>query len=154
MDTAKEIARHIREIHTGNNWTDSCIKDAVNDITWQEAIAKPIEANTIAMLVFHMNFYLNIVHERLSGGGLNFTQEQSLTAPVIASEADWQQLLNKTFADAEAFAQTVEQLNEERLEQEIAAGYGSVYKNLQGVAEHNHYHLGQIVLLKKIIRQK
>jgi uncharacterized damage-inducible protein DinB len=154
MNTSKEIARHIREIYVGNNWTDSCIKDVVNDISWQEAIAKPIEANTIAMLVFHMNFYLNIVHERLSGGGLNFTQEESFDVPAITNEADWQQMLHKTFEDAETFAQTIEQLSEERLSDEIAAGYGSVYKNLHGIAEHNHYHLGQIVLLKKIIRQK
>jgi len=154
MNTAKEIARHIREIHVGDNWTDSCIKDVVNDISWREAIAKPIEANTIAMLIFHMNFYLNIVHERLSGGGLNFTQEESFDVPAITNEADWQQMLHKTFEDAETFAQTIEQLSEERLSDEIAAGYGSVYKNLHGIAEHNHYHLGQIVLLKKIIRQK
>jgi len=153
MNTAKEIARHIREIHVGNNWTDSCIKDAVQDITWQEAIAKPIEANTIAMLVFHMNFYLNIVHERLSGGGLNFTQEESFAVPVIANENDWQQMLNKTFVDAEAFAKTVEQLSDERLMEEIAKDHGSVYKNVQGIAEHNHYHLGQLVLIKKILRQ-
>ncbi len=40
MNTAKEIARHIREIHVGNNWTDSCMKDVLQDITFKEAIAK------------------------------------------------------------------------------------------------------------------
>jgi len=30
--------------------------------------------------------------------------------------------------------------------------YGSYYRNLQGIVEHHHYHLGQIVLLKKWIQ--
>ena len=30
--------------------------------------------------------------------------------------------------------------------------YGTYYENIQGVIEHLHYHLGQIVVVKKIIR--
>jgi hypothetical protein len=30
--------------------------------------------------------------------------------------------------------------------------YGSYYRNLHGIVEHTHYHLGQIVLVKKIIQ--
>jgi len=32
--------------------------------------------------------------------------------------------------------------------------YGNYYRNLHGIIEHIHYHLGQIVLIKKIILQK
>ncbi len=32
--------------------------------------------------------------------------------------------------------------------------YGSYYRNLQGTIEHSHYHLGQLVLVKKILRQE
>ena len=31
--------------------------------------------------------------------------------------------------------------------------YGDYFRNIQGVIEHAHYHLGQIVLVKKLIRQ-
>ncbi len=153
MNTAKEIARHIREIHIGKNWTWSFMKEVLQDVNFNEAVAKPIEANTIAMLVFHMNFYLNIVHQRLKGGGFGFKHEESFAVPNIQSEEDWQQLLLKTFDDAEALATSVEQLSNEALGKDFGGEYGSVYKNLHGVVEHNHYHLGQIVLLKKIIRQ-
>jgi hypothetical protein len=153
MNTAKEIARHIREIHIGNNWTDSCMKDVLQDVSWKEATAKPIEANTIAMLVFHMNFYLNVVHGRLKGSNTSFNQEDTFAVPSIHSEEEWQQLVSATFDDAEAFAKTVEHLTDADLEKQISKQHGSVYKNVHGVVEHNHYHLGQIVLLKKIIRK-
>jgi hypothetical protein len=32
--------------------------------------------------------------------------------------------------------------------------YGSYYRNIIDIIEHMHYHLGQIAILKKIIRQK
>jgi hypothetical protein len=61
-------------------------------------------------------------------------------------------MVTQTWADAEAFAGFIEQMPESRLWENISEKYGSFYRNIQGVIEHNHYHLGQIVILKKIIR--
>lgn len=146
----KEIARHIREIHFGGNWAWSTMQEALKDVSWQQAVAQPAKGgNGIAVLVFHMNFYLRVVHLRLLGTFEKFKHEDSFAMPEIQNEADWQMLLEKTWADAEAFAQAVEQFPDERLLEDISPKYGNFYKNLHGVVEHNHYHLGQIVLLKK-----
>ena len=146
-----ELARHIREIHFGNNWSDSDMKMVLKDVTWQQAVATPIpNANSIAVLVFHMNFYLNYVHKHIQEIKYVFEHEDSFKVPFIESESDWQTLLQKTWADAEAFAQTVEKLPVgDDFYQVIPPNHNSFYKNIHGVVEHNHYHLGQIVLLKK-----
>jgi DinB superfamily len=153
MDISKQLARHIREIHFGKNWTWSDMQEALKDVTWEEATNQSLSCNTIALLVFHMNFYLKIVQERILGREVKFRQEDSFAAPAISSEADWQQLLQKTWDDAEAFAQIVEQLPESRLYEDISPKHGNFFKNIQGVVEHNHYHLGQIVLIKKMLRR-
>lgn len=60
--------------------------------------------------------------------------------------------MNKTFADAENFAGLVEQLPESALWESMSdEKYGNYYRNLHGIIEHTHYHLGQIVLIKKIL---
>ena len=148
-----ELARHIREIHFGNNWTDVDMTMVLKDVTWQQAIATPIpNANSIAVLVFHTNFYLNYVHKSIKEGVYKFEHEDSFKVPPIQSEADWQALLQKTWDDAEAFAQTVENLTVGLdFFNAVPPFSNSFYKNLQGVVEHNHYHLGQIVLLKKLL---
>jgi Protein of unknown function (DUF1572) len=148
-----ELARHIREIHFGNNWTDVDMTMVLKDVTWQQAVATPIpNANSIAVLVFHMNFYLNYVHKSIKEGVYKFDHEDSFKVPPIQSEADWQALLQKTWDDAEAFAQTVEkQAIGRNFYNAVPPFQNSFYKNLQGVVEHNHYHLGQIVLLKKLL---
>lgn len=40
-------------------------------------------------------------------------------------------------------------LPDEQFQIEMVGDIGTFYKNLYGVAEHNHYHSGQMVLLKK-----
>ncbi len=57
-------------------------------------------------------------------------------------------------ADAESFAIQIETLDEAKLFEDFAdPKYGNYYRNLHGIIEHTHYHLGQISLIKKIIRE-
>jgi hypothetical protein len=98
-----------------------------------------------------MNYYLNTVADRVAGRPPVSTHELSFKHPPITCEEDWQALLRKTWTDAKIFAQQIEQLPEEKLWETISDEYGNYYRNIQGVIEHNHYHLGQIVIIKKIL---
>jgi len=49
-------------------------------------------------------------------------------------------------------ADLTEALPESRLQETFAdEKYGNYYRNLHGLIEHTHYHLGQIVLIKKLL---
>jgi hypothetical protein len=64
-------------------------------------------------------------------------------------------MLANVYAEGEAFTSMIEGFSDERLEEIfLEKRYGSIYRNLHGNMEHMHYHLGQIVLLKKMIREK
>lgn len=129
------------------------MQEVLQDVTWEQAIAKPIPSgNSIADLVFHMNFYLNAVHHRLMQGNFgDYKHANSFNCPPLSNEADWQALLQKTWDDAETLAKAVEEMPEEKAWEEIPPSYGNFYRNLHGMVEHNHYHLGQIVILKKLL---
>ena len=147
-----DMARHVREMHFGNNWSDVAMQEVLKDVTWQQALKKPIlDANSIAELVFHLNFYLDYVHRDIKNDFMKFEQADTFKVPDIQSEADWQTLLQKTWEDAEAFAKTIEKIPNTQLHEVIPPRNNSFYKNIHGVIEHNHYHLGQIVLLKKLL---
>jgi DinB superfamily len=152
-DITHASARHIREIHFGNNWSDSAMQEVLKDVTWQQAIATPIPSvHSIAVLVYHTNFYLNYVHKSIREGVYKFDHDDSFKVTPIESEADWQALLQQSWDDAEAFAQTVEKLSDNlNLFKVVPPFQNSFYKNIQGIIEHNHYHLGQIALLKKLV---
>ena len=152
MNLTGQIAKHFREIHFGGNWTCSNLKDNLVDVTWQQATTQVYSLNTIAALVYHMNYYVSAVLKVLQGEPLNASDKYSFDLPAIHSQEDWEKLLNKTWTDAENFTRLIEQLQESKLWEDFSDNkYGNYYRNIHGIIEHIHYHLGQIVLIKKIL---
>jgi hypothetical protein len=152
MNLSVETAKHFREVHFGGNWTSVNLKETLADVSWQQAVTKVHSFNTIAVLVYHTNYYVSAVLKVLQGEALNASDTFSFDLPPIQSETDWKNLLNKTWADAENFASLLEQLPESRLGEVFTnEKYGTYYRNMHGIIEHIHYHLGQIVVIKKLI---
>jgi hypothetical protein len=154
MNITAQIAKQFKELHYGGNWTGVNIKDTLAGVTLQEATTQVHSFNTIATLVFHMNYYIAIVIKVLQGEPLSGSDKYSFDHEPILTDEDWKKLQDKYWADAEKFAALVELIPEHSLwETFIDEKYGSYYRNLHGIIEHCHYHLGQIVLIKKMIQQ-
>lgn len=152
MTLTAQVAKHFRDIHFGGNWTFSNLKDQLANVNWQQATTQVHGLNTIAMLTYHINYYVSGVLKVFHGEPLTASDKFSFDCPPIHSEADWQQLLDKMWADASAFANFVEQMPESKLLENLAhEKYGNYYRNIHGIIEHSHYHLGQIAIIKKII---
>ena len=154
MNLPAQIAKHFRDVHFGVNWTSVNLKDSLANVTWLQATTQVYSCNTIATLVFHMNYYVAAVLKVLQGEPLDAHDKFSFDHRPIESQEDWEKLLDKTWVDAEKFASLVEQLPEKKLDENFSEEkYGTYYRNLHGILEHIHYHLGQIVLIKKILLQ-
>ena len=152
MDLTSQIAKHLREVYFGGNWTSSNLKDNLADVNWQQATTQVYSFNTIAALVYHINYYISAVLKVLQGEPLDAHDKYSFDLSPILSQEDWEKLLAKTFTDAENFASLIEQLPESKLWEDFSNNkYGNYYRNFLGIIEHTHYHLGQIVLIKKIL---
>ncbi|NSL86289.1 DUF1572 domain-containing protein [Chitinophaga sp. Mgbs1] len=155
METTRQIAKHFRDVHFGGNWTSVNLKDTLADISWQQAVTKVHNLNTIAVLVFHVNYYVSAMLKVLQGTPLKAHDKYSFDLPPLTSEAAWEELVAKTLTEAEQMAVLIEQLDDEQLEKDFAdAKYGSYHRNLLGVTEHTHYHLGQIAVIKKMLNEK
>ena len=152
MNLPVQIAKLFRDVHYGGNWTSVNLQESLADVTWQQATTKVYSFNTIAALVYHMNYYVSAVLKVLQGEPLNASDKYSFELPPIPSQQEWEKLLDKTWVDAENFATLVEQLPESKLWETFSdEKYGNYYRNIHGIIEHCHYHLGQIVLIKKLL---
>ena len=90
----------------------------------------------------------------LKGEPLHAHDKYSFDVPPIQSQQDWQSLTDTVWHDAEELAGLIEQLPDETLDTIfIKEKYGNYLRNFQGLAEHTHYHLGQIVLIKKMLKK-
>lgn len=153
MNTAAHIAKHFREVQFGGNWTCVNLKDSLADVSYEQAMTKIPSFNTIAALTFHINYYVSAVLKVLQGGPLDAHDSYSYEVPALANESEWQALLDRSWQDAEAFASLLEHMPEEQLWANLSEEkYGIWYRNLHGIIEHSHYHLGQIVILKKLLK--
>lgn len=154
MALSKQIAKNFRDVFFGGNWTAVNLKDTLQGVTWEQAVAKVYDLNTIAMLVFHINYYVDAVLKVLRGEGLNASDKFAFDVEPIKSEGDWQKLVSKTLTQAEQFAAEIEKWDDGKFFEDFTdPKYGNNYRNIVGIIEHTHYHLGQIVLIKKMLKE-
>ena len=154
MNLSLQLAKHFREVYFGGNWTSVNLKEVITDISWQDATKKINSFNTILALVYHMNYYVKAVNKVLQGGILEAKDQFSFDHPVVRSKGEWDNLLNIAWSEAQTFAGLVEQLPDSKLWETFSdEKYGNYLRNILGVTEHVHYHLGQIVILKKILSE-
>ncbi len=152
MNSSTQIAKHFREVFFGGNWTTVNLKDSLVNVNWQQATTKVESFNTIAILTYHIGYYVSAVSKVLEGEPLIAKDEYSFDHPPIKSQEDWEGLVNKILADAEKMADLIEQLPESKIWENFTdEKYGIYYRNLLGIIEHTHYHLGQISLIKKLV---
>jgi len=155
MNQSQLLSKHFHDVVFGGNWTEVNLRDSIAGVSWEEAGEKIGGHNSILALVYHMNYYVKRVIAVLQGGALVGSDNDAFAHPDIKNEEDWQSLLQSIYDDSVLFTSLIAELGEEQLEKTfVAEKYGSYYRNIQGITEHHHYHLGQIVLLKKLIKEK
>jgi hypothetical protein len=122
-------------------------------LDWKKATEKIHALNTIAALTFHIGYYVTAILQVLESGPLDARDRFSFDLPALSSQEDWENLVQKMFNDVEKLILLIARLPTQRLSDTFTdEKYGDYYRNLQGLIEHTHYHLGQIVILKKMLQ--
>ena len=154
MTNSKQLADHIRQVHFGGNWIWVNLKDTLSDVSCEQANAKMQSFNTIAALAYHINYYVQAILNVLKGNKLDASDKFSFDHPLLDSKRSWNKFLLKSWTDAEQLANLVEQIPDNNLFEDFSDNkYGNLYRNILGLIEHTHYHLGQIVLIKRMIAE-
>ncbi len=151
--TTSELANRFREVILNGRWiANTNFKDQLSFVSWEQAITKVGTLNTIALLTFHIHYYIAGVLQVLEGGTLDISDTYSFDLKPLTSQHEWENLKNQLWQDAERFANAVEQMRDNQLNDVfVDAKYGSYLRNIEGMIEHSYYHLGQVVLLRKLL---
>jgi uncharacterized damage-inducible protein DinB len=152
----KDLSDRLREVLLNGKWVaNTNFKEQITSINWEQANEKVQDLNTIALLTFHVNYYLKGILNVFEGGELEIKDKFSFDMPEIKSEMDWLDLVNDFIHNSERFIDQVEKMDEKDLAQQfVKEEYGSYLRNIEAQIEHSYYHLGQISLVKKLIMQK
>ena len=149
------LANRLREVLLNGKWiANTNLKEQITTIDWRQAIQKIENLNTIALLTFHINYYLKGVLNVFAGGNLEIKDKYSFDMPEIESETDWNNLVNEFVSNAENFINHVEKMDDKLLSEPfVKEEYGSYLRNIEAQIEHSYYHLGQVSLIKKLVMQ-
>lgn len=147
------LGYRFKEVYLDGTWiANTNLQDQLSQTSWQEATHRVNGLNTIALLTYHLNYYLEGILNVFNGGNLEIRDKYSFDCPEILSDEHWHVLVESLLNNAEKFAQHIVDLTELDLDADfVNPQYGSYRRNIEAVIEHGYYHLGQIVLIRKLI---
>ena len=156
MKNTYQIAKRFREVHLNGTWVaNTNYKDQLSVLNWEIASTELKPLHSIAVQAQHIHYYINGINNVFNGETLDIKDRYSFDFAPIRSQNEWETFLFKFWKDSEEFAYFIEQMPEKQLEQVFTdEKYGTYQRNIDAMIEHSYYHLGQIVLIKKIITGK
>jgi hypothetical protein len=151
---SKDLSNRLREVLINGQWiAHTNFKAQITSVTWEQATQKIGNLNTIAILTFHVCYYLKGLQNVFEGGTLDIKDKFSFDMPDINSEADWNALVIEFLITAEKFISYVDSMDETMLNGPfVKEEYGTYLRNIEAQIEHSYYHLGQISLIKKLLQ--
>lgn len=156
MLITKTIASRLNEVLLTGKWiANTNFQEQITTVSWQQAIYQIENLNTIALLTFHINYYIKGINEAFTTQQLTIRDKYSFDLPPISSEEDWKNLVQEFLSNSEKLIASINKMEDKILSEPfIEEKYGDFLRNLEGVIEHTYYHLGQISLIKKLILLK
>ncbi len=153
MARNKDLADRVREVLISGHWIANVnFREIIESLDKEQATTRIADLNTIALLTFHLNYYLAGLINVFKGGSLDIRDKYSFDLPEVRSEDQWKALVSEFISNAGIFADWVENMDETILDQPfVDPKYGTYQRNIEGIIEHSYYHLGQATLIRKMI---
>ena len=124
----------------------------MENLDWKIATAQVKRLHAISTLAQYIQYYIRGIRHVYEGGNLEIRDRYSFDFPPIESRYQWTAFLTVFWDDTKSLAEAIEGMSEEKLDQcFVDEKYGTYERNILGLIEHGYYHLGQIVLIKKLL---
>ena len=150
MRETKRITKLLVDIYNGSPWIDVNLSGTLKHITAGVAARKiSPQWNSIWEIVNHLiSWRLNVL-QRVQDNVIATPANNYFSPIEDVSEAAWQETMKKLGDSQQQWMQLLKKFKKKDLEKNYPANGMSYYEHIQGIVQHDAYHLGQIVLLAK-----
>ena len=146
MSEIERIRDQLRRAYTGDAWHGPSLKEVLEGVDADTASARPIaDAHSIRELVLHIVAWEKEAIRRVRGEGSDLPPEEDWPNGADA----WAALLEELEASHVRLMETLAELDDSQLDGAVIGTGGTVYHLVHGGVQHNLYHGGQIVLLRR-----
>lgn len=150
VETAR-IADQLERAFRGGAWHGPALAQALAGVDAAAARRRPLAgAHTIWEIARHAAVWIDVARRRIAGeADAESPTEHDWAAATDLSEGAWRETLAALERAHDELHATVLGLEDARLDDPVAGSDPTVRGLLLGVLQHNVYHAGQIVILKK-----
>lgn len=143
------ILKLFADLEHGDCWIGVNFKEALNGVNAAMAAhGTGSGTNSIWQLVSHITYWRSRVVNRLTGSD-NPPPFPDFLLPAELNEEHWRQTLHDFEAAYHLLRTAIHNLREENLDKQSPKEGQTYYQLIQGCLQHDAYHLGQIVMLRK-----
>ncbi len=150
-----ELARideQLRASFHGEAWHGPSVLEALDGVTADQAQQHPIaSAHSIWELVLHLGGTYRLVLRRFAGDATPLSADEDWPAVPPLTEANWRSAKEDLQELNAKLRQVVSSFDASRLDTPLATEPYSAYTQFIGITQHDLYHAGQIVLLKRAL---
>jgi uncharacterized damage-inducible protein DinB len=148
---ATRLADQLRRAFHGDAWHGPALLELLSEIDAATAASHPLpETHSIWELVLHIAAWDDAVNRRiLFRKALQLNDAENFPPVTDKSAAAWKKAIAHAKATHTALLKTVSALPDARLRERVPGKRYDIGFMLEGVAQHELYHAGQIAILKK-----
>ena len=155
MTECSRLADQIRRAFDGEAWHGDALVEVLSNVSAAQAAARPIKnAHTIWEIVLHIAAWDRAVLRRIGGTVVNLSDSENFPAILDTGEPAWKTAVEQTRRVHNNLVKAVATFPDSRLSEQVPGKekqpYYDYFYMFAGIAQHETYHTGQIVLLKKM----
>ena len=158
MSEIQRITDQLHRMYHGDAWHGPSLSEALREVTAAQAAARPLAGgHTIYELTHHVAAWMGEVHDRLRGKAPGNPEDSDFPPPdERVDDAAWRRVGQRLAARHKALMEGLTTFDPKRLDdpvdptkgRETGTG-GTFYALLHGLVQHNAYHAGQMMLLRR-----
>lgn len=140
--------------YDGDPWIDITLLNTLKNISADQASKKFETLNSIWQIVNHMILWRKALLRRVKGNSISVPANNFITEIKDKSEKNWNKTLKELEDSQKNLVAFLSKSKDTVLENVSPASGYSYYELLISILLHDTYHIGQIVLIKKLIEEK
>ncbi|HWJ25987.1 MAG TPA: DinB family protein [Flavisolibacter sp.] len=150
------IAEGIKDAYEGQPWFGRSVKEILNEIDESIVFEKPDGQHSILELLWHMITWKEFTINRIRNDNttsVHYFEENDWRELDHSDKSLWQHGLQRLAKVQNELVEVVQQQKDDLLAQRVNERNYNFRKLIDGIKEHDIYHVGQIAYIKKMLEK-
>ena len=143
-------------LHSGRPWFGESVDKKLSDLTEDEVFMKPLAGvHSIAEILNHIAQWRIEIASRLQTGTINLKENDpnDWIDLIQLKKMGWENVKMEFYNSKNSLINFLKSTNDDFLNKPVKEGSKATYRHfIEGLIDHDIYHLGQVGLVKKMIR--